>query len=411
MRFSSYVLSASLLVLFTSLGVAQTSQKPIDIDDQATHAQVNLIKIPSTSKVNAFCLDAENRILAACGAGPGEIRIMDSAGELIDSWEVSVKPEAINTAPDGTILVAGKEKLLRFSADGKLLHEAVSPQAKALDKDKDALRAQAEQTVNRMTRSVSAQLESYTRMLAQLEEKKEAGKLNSNEENLLKVLPNLVKQLEERKAQEEAQTPEESNEEAIVKQMNLLAQSKLRVASISSDGQFVYIATPSIKGYTFDVWRTDASFSNEEIVATELRGCCGQMDVQACDNGIYVAENARHRVVRMKKDGEVVTSWGKRDRTGADGFTSCCNPMNVCFGQNGDVYTAESNTGRIKRFAVDGTFKEFVGDVKLVPGCKNVSIAVSSDYDRVYMLDITRNHIVVMERKDVVAEVAEKENG
>ena len=73
--------------------------------------------------------------------------------------------------------------------------------------------------------------------------------------------------------------------------------------------------------------------------------------------------------------------------------------MNVTFGRGGDVYTAESNTGRIKRFSKDGKFLAYVGDVKLVPGCKNVSIAVSPDGDTVYMLDITRGHIVVMTSK------------
>ena len=32
----------------------------------------------------------------------------------------------------------------------------------------------------------------------------------------------------------------------------------------------------------------------------------------------------------------------------------------------------------------------------MVPGCKNVSIAVSPVNDNVYMLDLTRNHIKVM---------------
>jgi hypothetical protein len=37
--------------------------------------------------------------------------------------------------------------------------------------------------------------------------------------------------------------------------------------------------------------------------------------------------------------------------------------------------------------------------VDLVPGCKNVSIAVSPDADKVYMLDLTRNHIVMMKTR------------
>jgi sugar lactone lactonase YvrE len=144
-------------------------------------------------------------------------------------------------------------------------------------------------------------------------------------------------------------------------------------------------------------------FQNAEVIISGLSGCCGQMDVQASSTGLYVAENSRHRVVRYEANGKLVSTWGKGDRTGVDGFSSCCNPMNVCFGKNGDVFTAESNTGRIKRFTADGKFVDYVGDIKLVPGCKNVSIAVSPDGDRVYMLDITRNHIVLMERKPAAA--------
>ena len=73
--------------------------------------------------------------------------------------------------------------------------------------------------------------------------------------------------------------------------------------------------------------------------------------------------------------------------------------MNVCFNGAGEVFTAESGTGRIKRFTADGEFVSYVGDVELVPGCKNVSIAVAPDTSRIYMLDLTRNHIVRMETK------------
>ena len=41
---------------------------------------------------------------------------------------------------------------------------------------------------------------------------------------------------------------------------------------------------------------------------------------------------------------------------------------------------------------------ELVGQVELVPGCKKVAISVSPKGDQVYMLDITRGHIVVMTR-------------
>jgi hypothetical protein len=178
-----------------------------------------------------------------------------------------------------------------------------------------------------------------------------------------------------------------------------MTDRKARIASISTDGSFIYVAVPALVGYGFEVWKMDGEFESGEKIVSGLRGCCSQMDVQACQNGIFVAENSRHRVVHYDRDGKEVTAWGQRDRKGVDGFTSCCNPMNVAFGPTGDVYTAESTTGRIKRFTPEGTLVEYVGDVKLVPGCKNVSIAVSEDGRRVYMLDITRNHIVLMKQR------------
>jgi sugar lactone lactonase YvrE len=71
--------------------------------------------------------------------------------------------------------------------------------------------------------------------------------------------------------------------------------------------------------------------------------------------------------------------------------------MNVAFGPGDAVYTAEDDTGRIKRYSPDGELLGLVGAVDLAPGCKNVSIAVSSDGNRVYMLDITHGYIVRME--------------
>ena len=135
------------------------------------------------------------------------------------------------------------------------------------------------------------------------------------------------------------------------------------------------------------------------------------MDVQACQQGIYVAENSRHRVARFDPAGELIGSWGERARKGLTGFQGCCNPMNVAFGPDGQVYTAESSTGRIKRYSPDGELLSIVGKVDLVPGCKKVSIAVSGDGSRVYMLDITRHHIVLMESVDVAGEPESSQPG
>jgi hypothetical protein len=125
------------------------------------------------------------------------------------------------------------------------------------------------------------------------------------------------------------------------------------------------------------------------------------MDVQADDNGVYVAENARHRVCRFDREGNMECEWGSRARSGVTGFGSCCNPMNVAFGPNNEVYTAEATSGRIKRYTPDGQLTGLIGSVEIVPGCKKVSIAVNHDGSRVYMMDLTRTHIVVMSRQSL----------
>ena len=92
----------------------------------------------------------------------------------------------------------------------------------------------------------------------------------------------------------------------------------MRMSSISATRADVYVACPATQGYGFDVWRTDPQFDNAKKVVTELRGCCGQMDVHANEDGVYVAENGRFRVARFNRDGELVGQWGQReDRTGS----------------------------------------------------------------------------------------------
>jgi hypothetical protein len=252
--------------------------------------------------------------------------------------------------------------------------------------------------------SLRSRVATYERVIEQLEEKDE---LTTQEKQMLEVLPATLatwkEQLAEAEESEESKDkgdePKGPSEKAIAAQIESMIKSKMRIASISTNGSAVFVATRAKTGYGFAVWKLDKALTGGEEIVTNLSGCCGQMDVQANENGLFVAENSRKRVVFYDANGDEIRAWGKADRTGLDGFTSCCNPMNVCFNAAGDVFTAESNTGRIKRFSADGEFLNFVGDVKLVPGCKNVSIAVTPDHSKVFMLDITRNHIVVMEAK------------
>jgi sugar lactone lactonase YvrE len=184
---------------------------------------------------------------------------------------------------------------------------------------------------------------------------------------------------------------------------------KMQASSISAMDNDVFLATHATYGYGFEVWRMDENFENPTKIVKDLSGCCGQMDVKASKDGIFVAENSRHRVCRFDREGKSLASWGEQARTGLAGFGSCCNPMNVAFGPDNAVYTAEDDTGRIKRYSPEGKLLGLVGAVELKPGCKNCAISVSGDGNQVYMLDITRNFIVRLDARpadEVAADAA-----
>lgn len=399
---ASSVIVRALSSLFSSRkapppAVQVSPTKVESIDAKSTHEQVDLIKCVNDEgeimQVNSFCLNDQGEILAGCGTGPGEIRVYDADGKFMRKWEVPVKPEAVNTAANGVVLVAGNGRVFQFTGKGKLIREAKAPHTRKLKHNFEEMRAQVEAQAKQRASVYERQIELYKKRIALLEEKKE---LSDREQRQLESLERVLIQITQLRDQQQGK---QLTDEQIEAQVKAMTDRKARIASISTDGSFIYVAVPALVGYGFEVWKMDGEFESGEKIVSGLRGCCSQMDVQACQNGIFVAENSRHRVVHYDRDGKEVTAWGKRDRKGVDGFTSCCNPMNVAFGPTGDVYTAESTTGRIKRFTPEGTLVEYVGDVKLVPGCKNVSIAVSEDGRRVYMLDITRNHIVLMKQR------------
>lgn len=390
------------------------ASSPKSIDELSTHHQSAVIEIDDDSdmKINAFCLDAKGHIVAAVGNGPGGVRVVDDSGKVLATWNLDIKPESINVTDSGDILVGGEGKLYRFSDKGALLQEATSPHAERLKNSKEALRKMAIQNLERRRHPYRSQIQSYESIIAQLEERAKTTELNANEKQTLEILPNTLERIKEmQKARnlaaggdEEEDEEKGPSEQEIESQIASLMKSKMRISSISSSGDKVFVTTRGVEGYGYDVWKTDTKFTSSEVIITGLRGCCGQMDVQCCEQGIFVAENSADRVVHYDFDGKEIIHWGKSDRTGIDGFASCCNPMNVCFDQKGYVYTAEASVGRIKQFDSEGKLIAYIGDVDLVPGCKNVSIAVSPVSDSIYMLDLTRNHIKMMKPKPPEAE-------
>jgi hypothetical protein len=418
-RRNSSILARQNTSISSTVSSIQSEDSQIsDVTDKSTHRQTKIISIDKSGSgsINAFCLGPTGNIVAAIGDVPGEIRIIDVDGNKVASWEVAVKPEAVHSSSDGSIYVGGQGLLFKYSSTGEELLKAQSPLVEILQSNSASMRKEAIDYLKRQEMKSPAQLEeqveSYQSIIDQLEEKSAKDEASAQELQVLKSLTSQIEDLKQELAvakESEGSNPQQKLSEAQITQtIDTLNKSRLRVASISTNEDSIYIATRGVEGYGYSVFKMDASFENAKEIISGLSGCCGQMDVQACSNGIYVAENSRMRVSRYNSSGREIVSWGKADRTGVNGFSSCCNPMNVCFNGAGEVLTAESGTGRIKRFSSNGDFMDFVGDVDLVPGCKNVSIAVTPDHSKVFMLDLTRNHILMLEKKPTTEETSTK---
>lgn len=445
--FAPQVWSEDTVIPATSVSITQdTGENPAGSRERQalatpTHHQTGLIKAnvagqPEAS-ITCFCLTPENRVLAGCVGEAGEVRVFDAEGKYLETWSTPVKPEAIFARSDGAIFLAGQGAVVKLSPAGKLELRSQSPHADAVSNDLDEIReevasrakrqaevfAQQTQVYDQMLERVDQQINTLNEQLANLDAQtaddedaadaepatagaaqllsSPVGKNRQMLERRLTMLKQMKGQYEQTKFQWEQQAaqykPDELTDEQIEQQVKASIEYKLRASSISAAGDQVFLATHAATGYGFDVWKIDEEFAGGERIITGLSGCCGQMDVKANENGLYVAENSKHRVCCYDRDGKMIREWGHGARTGLEGFGSCCNPMNVAFGPDASVYTAEDNTGRIKRYSPDGKLLGLVGAVDLVPGCKNVSIAVSADGRRVYMLDMTRGHIVKME--------------
>jgi len=376
-----------------------------------THRQSALISVVSDANDSArlltFALDAQERVLAGVGGQSGEIRVFDKTGKRLAKWPLPVLPEAVNTSADGSVLIAGQGRLLKLDAAGKVLLDRPAPQVTGVVNAAAGVQQQSggiNTATSKAARTQASKLKTFRQRLADLQKR----------ESLVRARPASSTDEQKEKTQElelvaRLQRSVKNNIEAIeapMQQSQAAASaqtqqadanaSQLKVASLSATSKDVFVACASTIGRGFDIWRTNHEFDKGQKIVEGLSGCCGQMDVQASDEGVFVAENTRHKVRRFNRNGQGVNEWGSHDRVGGLGFGGCCNPMNVAIGPTQSVYTAESGSGRIQRFHPNGSFIELVGQVELVPGCKKVAIAVSPNGERVYMLDITRNHIVVM---------------
>jgi len=311
---------------------------------------------------------------------------------------------------EGTIYVGGDGHLAKLDQNGKVLLKSDSPQMSALPplpplpplpekkepaKEDDAAKEARQKKIAELRVKAKEAQETFRKALQEAK-----PPANATPEQRAAFETKLQEPMKKVMAAQQELREAVTSPELRAMQQRVAILQKASISAIAVSGKDVFVACPMTKGFGYAVWRTDADFGNAERIVEGLSGCCGQMDIQARDGKIYAAENARKRVICYDRDGKQLASWGKNERGGPEGFGSCCNPMNLRIGSDGNVYTSESNVGRIKRFTPEGKFLGLIGAAEIVPGCKHVAIGVNADASRVYLLDITRWQVVLLTKQE-----------
>jgi hypothetical protein len=263
---------------------------------------------------------------------------------LLRTLPLEIKPEAIGVANDGSIFVAGDGRVLKLDAVGKVLASAESPVAK-------------------MTVTINPETEEMVKQMA-------------------------------------SQSKRPFEEELALMKTNL-ERRRADVTGLAVTEQDVFVAVPAPSDFSYRVYRFSQALEEPKLVVEKLRGCCGQMDIQAHEGKLWIPHNARHTVESLDREGKELSKFGKAGRVKAADFGGCCEPKNLRVLPNGDILAAESGPPTcIKRFSPSGKFQQVVAVVKDAKGdCVRVTVEMSPDGRRYYLLDTTRDAIRVFAAK------------
>ena len=174
---------------------------------------------------------------------------------------------------------------------------------------------------------------------------------------------------------------------------------------VSDKHVFLAVGMGNSMRATEDIYRFNRDLTEAKKIIEQQYGCCSHIDMQVMNGELLIAENSRHRVNRFDLDGKPLGRWGKRDRTGIEGFAACCNPVNIDIGPDNVLYTAESGIGRIKKYTPEGEYLGVVGYVettefdrgsRLAAQTCYIPIEVNMDASRVYVMDVRANLIRVL---------------
>jgi hypothetical protein len=322
----------------------------------------------------------------------GEVQVYDSSGQKVRGWKIDFQCQAINCASDGTVFVAGDGKVAIFDGAGQVKSATMElPFIQRALADAEALKKKAEEQKASEIQSYEEIIKDVGKQFDELK-KKDEEKLSKAEKQQMKQFEAMINSYKRTLEASKKKKPEDYVDQIV---------SRVRIInSIAATEKDLFVVCGELQGFGYAVWRMDRSFENAKQVMSGLRGCCGQMDLQCCGDDLIVAQNCEHNVGRYDRDGKKLGTFGRRaGRDGSDdGFTGCCNPMNVRADADGRVYTAESE-GIVRVFGKDGKAEGLLGSVKITGGCKNVAIALTKDGNTVFFCDQPGSKIHLLTRK------------
>ncbi len=360
-------------------------------------------------KLHTFCLNESGEVLAVVGGKfaeavfkdgkyemkttqtPALLQVYNHQQKLVNEIPLDFSATAINIDKSGFIYLAGDGKIAKLNAVGETIKSISSPSLKDEKELREQITAQMEKQYKEYVATSEKQIKTIKEKIEAIEEVEEEER-TKRQVRQLKSFKQQITMLEQNR--DSLKSFYEPTDERI--EQSLQQAKEIKSIAINDKDVFVTCAAPGTYGY--EIWRVNKELDEPERVLENVSGCCGQMDIQARGEHLYVAENTKFQVAIYDRDGKQINKFGKRAMKGDQaGWGSCCNPMNIRCCNNGEVLAAESSIGNIKRYDADGELISFVGRAKIGGGCKHVAIGHDTKHDIYYMMYQDEGSICVME--------------
>ncbi len=358
--------------------------KPAFLSTFRVRPDGNLLACISDASVNPYGPAASK------GNGPrGYLHLYSPDFELLDQIALPFVATALDLDQDGYMYIAGRGEIGKLSPSGEVISSRDSPNMVGVEQDE--LRKQVAEELKKRFQSTAQvyekQIESLQKRIDKITELDETERTESQQRRLERYQTQLDSYQEIVDQQKIKVT-----DEMIDQQLSM----KSRVTAVAVADNDLFVATSARVGFGYEVYRMDLNLENSKQLLDGLSGCCGQMDIHARGDQLFVAQNTKFNVGIYDRDGESIADFGERLNQDNQGFGSCCNPMNVLCCENGDILTAESSIGKIKRFNSDGELIGYIGRARIGGGCKHVAIGFDQKLDRYYVQYEDKHQICVL---------------